>query len=543
MSFREPYKVVICSAGIGSRVGPYTKFVNKALISVGGMPAIVQIISNFPESCPVVIVLGYKGDLLEQVLRMFFPSRTFEFVYVEKFEGEGSGLGYSLNAARDYLQCPFIFSPNDTLVKLQGSKSEFGDLYDPNLIGNWVGFHYLGNEADVDITEYRTIEHNEMKLTALNGKATSSSRLVYIGLCGVQDYEAFWSGMDEADALEIGEAAGVRALGEVTTKEFREWFDTGNLASLSTAQAAYSSGSAKILEKEHEAIWFTRDTVIKFHIDEEFISDRIKRIKFLPQEMLPEVISVNKNLYQYRYVRGEVLSQEIDEDKVLHLLDLMNSLLWTKKAVNIPEDQIQTALRNFYHDKTRQRVEYYLSRFEHRDQAEEINGRSCPTIIELLESIPWEKIYKSAKIGGYHGDFHSENILMVDSGFKLLDWRQNFGSLGIQVGDVYYDLAKFNHGLLVDHAVVFQNQFEVRRVSERKISINIPLSFQKIEAQKVFFAWCHKNGYSVENINILTGLIFLNIAGLHSPPYSDFLFYLGKFMLSEEKLGLPSSES
>jgi len=42
------YKVVIASAGTGSRLGVYTKNINKALLTVGGKPAIAYIIEKFP---------------------------------------------------------------------------------------------------------------------------------------------------------------------------------------------------------------------------------------------------------------------------------------------------------------------------------------------------------------------------------------------------------------------------------------------------------------------------------------------------------------
>ena len=38
---------------------------------------------------------------------------------------------------------------------------------------------------------------------------------------------------------------------------------------------------------------------------------------------------------------------------------------------------------------------------------------------------------------------------------------------------------------------------------------------------------------SIYKVNILTALIFLNIAGLHHFPYSIFLYYLGKAHLNE----------
>ena len=45
------YKVLIPTAGTGSRLGEETKYINKALISIGNRPAISRIIEMFPEDC------------------------------------------------------------------------------------------------------------------------------------------------------------------------------------------------------------------------------------------------------------------------------------------------------------------------------------------------------------------------------------------------------------------------------------------------------------------------------------------------------------
>ena len=44
--------------------------------------------------------------------------------------------------------------------------------------------------------------------------------------------------------------------------------------------------------------------------------------------------------------------------------------------------------------------------------------------------------------------------------FRLLDWRQDFGS-SLNYGDIYYDFAKLLHGMIVSHDIVLKNQFEV----------------------------------------------------------------------------------
>ena len=39
--------------------------------------------------------------------------------------------------------------------------------------------------------------------------------------------------------------------------------------------------------------------------------------------------------------------------------------------------------------------------------------------------------------------------------------------------------------------------------------------------------------YDLKKVNILTSIIFLNIASLHHYPYSKYLYFLGKEMLDK----------
>ena len=97
------YTVVIPSAGLGSRVGPYSKFLNKALITVGDKPVISRVIEKFPSSASFVILIGYKGDMVEEVVRTLHPDLDIEFVYVVLMRGSAS-----LFLANELLGCCFV---------------------------------------------------------------------------------------------------------------------------------------------------------------------------------------------------------------------------------------------------------------------------------------------------------------------------------------------------------------------------------------------------------------------------------------------------
>ena len=54
-----------------------------------------------------------------------------------------------------------------------------------------------------------------------------------------------------------------------------------------------------------------------------------------------------------------------------------------------------------------------------------------------------------------------------------------------------------------------------------------------IDCEKYFENWINDQKYDFKKVQIMTALIFLNIAALHHYPYNKLLFYLGKSMLSK----------
>ena len=103
------YRVVIPTAGIGSRLGNFTKYLNKSLISLNHKPTISYIIEMFPKNCEFVIPLGYKASVVRDFLEITYPNKKFFFVNIKPFKGKGSGLGLTLIKCKKYLQKPFFF--------------------------------------------------------------------------------------------------------------------------------------------------------------------------------------------------------------------------------------------------------------------------------------------------------------------------------------------------------------------------------------------------------------------------------------------------
>ena len=53
-----------------------------------------------------------------------------------------------------------------------------------------------------------------------------------------------------------------------------------------------------------------------------------------------------------------------------------------------------------------------------------------------------------------------------------------------------------------------------------------------IKAKQIFNKFVKANNYNLQKIEILTGIIFLNMSPMHHSPFSHFIYHLGKLHLS-----------
>jgi choline kinase/thiamine kinase-like enzyme len=517
------YKVVIPSAGIGSRIGTYTKFMNKALVSIQNRPAITHIIDKFPDANEIIILVGYKGDYVKQVVSAFYPDRNIRFIDVDLYEGPGSSLGYTLSCAREHLQCPFIFTSNDTVLP-----NDCVNI-DPNIHGNWMG--YSTSEVG-DISQYRTLDVVYDRVGSINPKGILNCPNIYIGVAGIKDYSKFWDALSDVSAAESGESYAMKFLTGIRAVKFNSWCDIGNLESLHNTRKRLDDGKFNILEKDNEAIWFKDGYAFKFSIDTQFIADRVQRSLTLNDSLYPKICFSTSNMYVYKMASGDVIGKNFNSVTMRHVLNRVWSQMWEPNRTPATPALI-TACYDFYKKKTTQRVKLYLTKYEIIDQPDIINGVRTLPALEMLERLDWSALCETPMATHFHGDFHNENILVNDQGEPvLIDWRQNFGPDNLEIGDAYYDFAKFYHGLLVSHAVVHRELYEVRSIDTNEVHISIMRPSELVDGEQAYIEWMIENGIDVQKVRVLTALIFLNIAALHEFPYSKYLFYLGKHLLS-----------
>ncbi len=508
-------RVVIPTAGLGKRLNNLTKNLNKSLITLNDKPVISHIIDKFKENTEFVIPLGFDGKKVKEYLSLAYPKKKFFFVKIKKFRGPGSGLGLTMLKCKKYLQKPFVFVSCDTIF--------LGNI--PDLKNNWVGY-----DTSKLSNSYRKISIKNKNVEMFHQKKSKKTRIQnnYIGLAGIKNYEQFWYYMEKnkKKSIQDGEVYGLSKILKFGIKCYKfKWYDTGNHESLNLARKKIKNIDFNILEKEGEAIWFLKNNiVIKYSKDSNFIKSRILRQKIL-KKYTPKIIGYNKHFYAYKKINGKVFSKVITPNSFLRLLNHLK-YFWKNKKVD--QKKFNYKCLNFYKNKTYERVKLFRKKYKKFDNDELINGKKVDLTFNLLNEIDWIRLSQGKPVN-FHGDLHFENILMSKNKFIFLDWRQDFSG-ELEVGDIYYDLSKIMHGILVSHEKVIKNKYNYKQ-KEKNSNITLNMSAKSKKIMNIYIKWLELNNYDLNKVIILTSLIYLNIAPLHHYPYSVFLFKFGKLLL------------
>lgn len=523
---KDKYKVLITTSGLGQRLGDLTKYTNKTLIRVGRKPILSYIIEAYPKDTEFVITVGYFSDQIKDFVKIAYPNLKVTFVEVDKYQGPGTSLGYSMLQAKQYLQCPFIFHCNDTIV------SE--NIPAPTV--NWNGGFNGDSSAN-----YSTFSLFKDKIGLINDKGSLNFDFIHIGLVGIKDYESFWYNLESlylgslykgSQEITLNDCKVLNLMigqgKDFIVKEFTSWLDTGNVDGLNKAREKLSDGFYS-LDKPGESIFIFSKFVIKFYFDKEMIRKKIKRAKIL-EGLVPDIENSIGNFFRYKYVDGDLYS------RVATVVDFEKFLRWCKKNLWIRRSQLDKKkfndlCGNFYMDKTKQRVQKFLGISQIEDKEEIVNGDKVSSVGELLKQIDFSWLSDGIQ-SKMHGDLILDNIIKTKTGYQLLDWRQDFGE-NLEIGDMYYDLANLNHNLTINHDLVDKNQFIVERNKE-EIKCDILRSHNLVECQRVLREFIEKEGLDLKRVQIITALKWLSMSPLHPVPlnFNLFLYYFGRLNLS-----------
>ncbi len=106
-------QAVILAAGKGTRMQPLTLEKPKQLVELNGKPLIEHIVNLLPESITeVILVIGYKGDMLQSYCGNTFCGRNMQYVW----QDEALGTAHALEQAKHLLKDSFLLMYGDDII-------------------------------------------------------------------------------------------------------------------------------------------------------------------------------------------------------------------------------------------------------------------------------------------------------------------------------------------------------------------------------------------------------------------------------------------
>jgi NDP-sugar pyrophosphorylase family protein len=507
--------VCILAAGRGTRMGFADGALHKALAPLGNRAVLTHVIESFPPDARFVIAVGHRADQLRAYVTLAHPDRDITLVDVPNYEGPGSGPGLSILACAEQLTEPFGLAAADSIVQ---------DV--PALAGTtWMGVEHVA-----DPTSYLTLEVDAAQHVRGFQERTGPSQLAFVGVAWIAEPGRFLDGVRRCvPDGELQITAGFIGLldsGVPIRALPCDWIDTGTTETYAAARRRFAeepaAGRAPI-----DVTYLLDDRVVKWFRDADGADRRTARARELAAA-IPPIVAAPAGWLAYEKARGDTLRDRLDGPEVLGLLDWISTTLWTQRADG---PAFRGAARSFYGDKTRDRLERYLA---DRDVAEPpsgtaINGVPTATVAEALER-ELDGLVAAAVPTLFHGDLHEGNIIAGDGGYRLIDWRDEFGGLDDR-GDQLYDLAKLLHTLELPESVMDAGTYRCVASPDGSLAIGQPDTALRADGRRALWEWCAARGLDLGAIGTIDAIIYINMAPLYDRALGDYLYTFGRWLL------------
>lgn len=494
--------VIIPTAGTGSRMGNYTKNLNKALLPYKDKPIIGHIIDRFPPDTHFIIPTGYLAQQIKDFCAVTYVDKNITFVDVD-WESNRAGTGYTLLQCKDYINTPFWYIPCDTYFDepVFNKVSDF-DVY----------FSKQVSERDTHL--YTMFKVKETTIQEITFKQSQSDTWkAFTGLMYIHDWAFFFEDLEELKSNEFIQVIKPGA----NSIELESWLDFGNPESYKTA---VTKSQKFDFSKKDEITYICNNRVVKWWLDGTVAEKKYLKTSSNPS-VFPNNCSYSGNYMAYDFFPGQTL-YEFNNPVVFGEL-----LKWLKNNVWLTVEQdITSAALDFYKNKTLGRINKFLEKYPQLQTVTHVNDTEVKDYQYYLNKIDWSYLSNTTLPGFLHGDLQFDNVVISPWGeFKIIDWRHEFAGL-IDSGDIYYDLAKMSGGFVINYANIKNHNFEFE-IDGTEVTLSVP-SIDFVDTyQRTLKQFVVEQGWDYAKVQQLIPIIFWNMSPLHTAPFDIFLWYLG----------------
>ena len=501
--------VIIPTAGLGSRMGNYTKNLNKALLPYKDKPVIGHIIEQFPKDTRFVIPVGYLAQQIKDFCKIAYGDRHIEFVNIEDWTSDKSGTGVTLLKCKDTVKEPFWFVSCDTYFdQTVINKTQDKDCY----------FVKTVNEKDSHL--YTMFEIEDLKIKDITFKKTQPDTwAAFTGLMYIHDWQQFFSDLSAHDGIEyipiIKKGSGVAFL--------ETWLDFGSAEQYNTA---LSKSQKFDFSKTDEVTYICNNRVVKWWLDPTTAKKKYEKTQ-ANVSVFPNHCEHVGNYMAYDFYPGQTL---YNFNNPVAFSEFLN---WLKNDVWQPvEMDLRAACEDFYKTKTLGRIKKFLEKYPNLSEVNYVDGVAVKDYKYYLDQIDWDYLTTTYAAGFIHGDLHFDNTVIGQDGhFKVIDWRHEFAGI-VEFGDIYYDLAKLSGGLVINYANIKEHNFNID-IDGDSVTLSVPNVDYIGVYQRKLKEFINKEGYDYRKVQMLVPIIFWNMSPLHTAPFDLFLWYLGIKLFQE----------
>ena len=502
------HTVILPTAGLGTRMGDYTKHLNKGMLPYKEKPVIAHIIDQFPVNTRFIMPIGYLADQIKDFCAVAYSDRDITFVEVD-WESNKAGTGYSLLQCKDYINSPFWYITCDTYFNEPViTDTPKHDCYYVKDIPQRSSHLYTMFKTNNNIIQEITFK-----------KDAPSDWTAWTGLMYISEWENFFAKLSKLNDNEFIQLIQPGTM----CKKLDSWLDFGNPTMYQTEVAKSQKFD---FSKKNEVTYICNNRVVKWWVDNTVPKKKNRKSELNPN-VFPLNCAVKGQFMAYDFVQGQTLYSFNNPVVFNKLLNWLDNNVWT----TVNNDLSQSAML-FYKDKTIRRIEKFLNKHPVLQNITHVNGIQIKSHLKYLDNIDWQYLSTNTIPGFIHGDLQFDNIIINNSGdFILIDWRHDFADT-VDYGDIYYDLAKMAGGFIVNYASIKNYNFDFE-ITGTEVTIKIPNIDEIDTYQQLLKEFVYSKGWDYKKVQQLIPIIFWNMSPLHKSPFGIFLWYLGMKMFEE----------
>lgn len=514
--------LVILMGGNATRLAPLSYSLPKGLLSINQQPAIYNMINAFREkglNDITFVTSPSNNKVIKDFCEKAYSKLNLNFVV----QNEPKGPLHAFQHSRLYVNKPTLLLLGDTICSTELDFST-----------SFLGYQTINDNSHSRWCLIKTDEQENVLKLIDKPKETPDTNKVLIGIYFFKDYKLlkklfarkYPKIRDEYQLSSLIEL--YNKIDKIKGQPIEYWLDTGTLEDYSDIFKKSISG------RSFNSFFLNNDGVIEksssyeklkteIHWLEEIEKTELK--KYMPR-FFGSTIENNSIKYKTQYINTQTLAQYFcfypvadgNWNYIFSQLVETAKEFWSHKP-QITKKEASELTKKMLIEKTYARIEKWDRQDILANEKVTINGKEyfgAKKCLELLKT-DINEIIKSSKdyFSILHGDMCFSNILYApeNTSFKFIDPRGEFGKPSIY-GDLRYDLAKFRHCYhgLYDYLIA-----KLYRVNEiNSASFEFEFLTDQIVDYKIFDEVLKKEGYNVDDIELIEGLLFVSMIPLHA---------------------------